>query len=569
MAKRKFVLVILSLVVVLIITACFFLFIKNKKITSRLQYPDANVILILIDTLRADHLGCYGYPRNTSPEIDKLAKEGIIFKNMLAQTSWTRPGTASILSGLYPKNHGANTREDSLAEEINLLPEILGKYGYTSYAFVANGNAGLPVGFNQGYKKFFSFPERLNKDPLNIHVRSDMVNESLLKFIRKLEDTSNNFIYVHYMDPHAPYIPKEKHFSKSNKMMFPIDFFRSGTIHSLDEDKQRQAVEEMINAYDDEILYNDKMIGCLLQTLKMKNMYSNSIIIITSDHGEEFFEHGDLSHGLTLYDEQLKVPLIIRLPDKIHMTIDEIANQVDICPTVLSLLKIPIPKYIDGINLLNNKKDPKPYSYAELHKDRFVFSSIQTSTDKLIEGIRLPPPQEFKHRWFNEKAVIETGENSLELVVRSFLKDRTIRVLSDGQPVKEFVITEKKQVFNIPLPKSGKKKIVTIKSLTPCEPLENPGKNQKKQCLAFCIYNSRNVNLKNVVGEFRKEYYVLAEDPGEGKNQYKLKKFKKTIMLLRKKLKDYLLNKNVTPLSKKPVIFDQEQLKALKALGYI
>jgi arylsulfatase A-like enzyme len=127
-----------------------FLFVKDNKnlIGNRqLHYPDANIILIVIDTLRADHLGCYGYRRDTSTEIEKLAAEGIIFKHMLAKSSWTWASTASILTGLYPRNHEANTKKDRLADEIYLLPEILEKHDYNSYAFVANGNASAGVGF--------------------------------------------------------------------------------------------------------------------------------------------------------------------------------------------------------------------------------------------------------------------------------------------------------------------------------------------------------------------------------------------------------------------------------------
>jgi arylsulfatase A-like enzyme len=197
----------------LILIAGYFFVFKGKDSSSfPYKYPNANVILIVIDTLRADHLGCYGYQRNTSPVIDGLAKEGIIFKNTLAQSSWTKPGTASILSGLYPKNHGANTITDSLAEDVNLLPEILEQHGFRSYAFTSNSVVSEPVGFNQGYEKFFLLNEKVGRS--TIHARSDMVNRTILPFIEKMQKRSKNFIYIHYMDPHEPYIPKEKNFQK-------------------------------------------------------------------------------------------------------------------------------------------------------------------------------------------------------------------------------------------------------------------------------------------------------------------------------------------------------------------
>ena len=560
MIRLKYIFVFSSLTVILIV---FFLFTNCKSDDSAIyKYPDANVILILIDTLRADHLGCYGYSRNTSPEIDKLAKEGIIFKNMLAQTSWTRPGTASILSGLYPRNHGANTKNDILSEEINLLPEILKEYGYTSFAFVGNIRVTPVTGFNQGYEDFFSFPD------LKLPIQSDVMTDYLIKFLKQLNKTTNNFIYIHYMDPHTPYIPKEKYFSESNKKIFKIDFFQSGMIHEMSADEQHSALKEMINAYDDEILYNDKMIGKLVHVLKKKNMYSNSIIIVTSDHGEEFFEHGDLQHGRTLYKEQLRIPLIFRLPDGIRHKINKIANQVDISPTILSLLQIPTPDYFDGIELLNKKNKDMRYSFAELNLERNILSSIQTLKDKLIECVSLPVEERGK-RWFKAKAVIETDNDSIELIIRSFQKDRTLQILSDGNPLDEFIITKEKKKFTITLLKSSGKKIVTIKSLTPCQVPKYLGIGQDTRCLAFCIFDSKNVNANNILGEIHKEYYVLKDDLKEKNDQYDQNKFKKTIMDLEKRLEKLKLKQILMQPNKKPIEFNNEQLKALKALGYI
>jgi len=573
MAKKKYILIFLPLVLIIV-----YLFlsinhetnIKGNDDLNSCKYPNVNVILIVIDTLRADHLGCYGYSRNTSPEIDKLSKEGIIFKNMVAQSSWTKPSTASILSGLYPKNHGAMTGKGRLPEEIHLLSEILRGYGYHSYAFVGNIHVSQAAGFNQGFKEFFYFQEKDVKVVPNIFVRSDELNNSLASFIRQLDDTSNNFIYIHYMDPHHPYLPKEKHFSKENKKRFTNAFSLPKAISSMNEEERRILLIEAINAYDDEILYNDKMIGNMVRMLKKKNMYSNSIIIITSDHGEEFFEHGNFTHGKSLYDEQLKVPLIIHMPGKTHKTINEIANQVDILPTILSLLEIPIPKNIDGIDLLNNKRTPNLASYAELSINQLTISSIRTSKYKLIEGVTFPFDRKKKnHRWFKERALIETNDDSLELVIKSFYKNRKVRVLSDGIPIDTFTINTKKQVFNIRLPDSKRKKMVAIESLTPCHVPRQLKISNDKRCLAFCIFNSRNVNAKSLLSARYLEYYTLTEDPGEKNNRYYHPESREIITLLKKNLKKYLLDKKSASLSKKPVKFSKEQIKTLKTLGYM
>jgi arylsulfatase A-like enzyme len=567
MTRKKFIsIVLLSLS---IIGVAYLSLSRQDEGLSSLKYPGVNVILILIDTLRADHLGCYGYHRNTSPVIDRLANEGLIFKNMLAQTSWTRPGTASILTGLYPKHHGANTRDDRLPEEVELLPEILSKHGYHTYAFVTNGNAGAAVGFNQGYKDFFTFNEKFKVDYTNIHMRAGKVNRHLLTFIRQLENTSSNFIYIHYTDPHAPYIPKKKHFSKNDEIAFTMDYIRSIPSRLARKD-QAEVIKQMINAYDDEILRTDQMIGDVINTLKENNMYSHSIIIVTSDHGEEFFEHGNFSHGKTLYDEQLKVPLIIRLPGGIHAEINEIANQIDIAPTILSLLDIPVPPYIDGANLLNNTGRPDSYSYAELDLDGNALFSIQTTENKFIEGLYAAPRKK-RGRWFKQRAIIETCDDTLELIVRALHKKRTLRVLLNGETIDQFTITSKKKTFNIPLPGDDEEKRVTIESPEPCQAPRQLGISKDPRCKGFRIFDSRNVDIENIIGEPRREYYTLSDDPMENNNRYDRKKYKKFIVLLRKELKKFKasLRFKRSGKSKKPIRFDEEQVKALKALGYL
>jgi arylsulfatase A-like enzyme len=519
------------------------------------------VILIVIDTLRADHMSCYGYPRNTCPEIDALAKKGILFKNMLANTSWTRPGTASILTGLYPKNHRANTRDDNLAEEINLISEILSKNGYSSYAAVANGNCGAEVGFNQGYQTFTRCRKTKQIDKLNIHVRSDKVNTFVFDIIDNLSSKSNNFLYIHYVDPHAPYIPKEKVFSKSNQIVFAHSLFKSRKIYNMSSEKREPVIKEMINAYDDEVLFNDKMVGNLIQKLKEKKMYSNSIIVITSDHGEEFFEHGRLSHGLTLFEEQLRVPLIICLPNNMNREINHLANQIDIMPTILSLLNIPIPKNIDGIDLFNSR--PRQDSHAELNLDGNLLNSIQTQKDKWIEGFHL------QHRWFKESAVIQTDGNTLDLVIRSFYKKRTIIIQTDDRPIKELNIFPRKQTFQIHLPQSDPKTLITIKSLTPCDIPKELGVNDNTRCLSFYIFDSKNIKKKNILGEPYYGLFSISEDTLEAKNLFNKEKRTKINISLRNRMLKYKYDKRYFKLTKKKVKFTQDQIKILKALGYI
>ena len=179
MKLQKILCLIICCFILLLIFGC------NSESIEQPQCEDCNVILIVIDTLRADHVGAYGYNRDTTPNIDQLAKEGILFKNAFSQSSWTRPSTASILTGLYPKNNGANTRQDRLTKEKVLFSEIVKEEGYSTAAFVTNGNVGPNFGFNQGYDYFTQLRE--NKSKLSLHAVASEVNAKLIPYIKKLK----------------------------------------------------------------------------------------------------------------------------------------------------------------------------------------------------------------------------------------------------------------------------------------------------------------------------------------------------------------------------------------------
>ena len=405
-------------IIVFILISCLFIIGCSNQITGDVigvneevveeDYicEDCNVILLLIDTLRADHMGCYGYYRETTPEIDKFAKESVIFKNMIAQCSWTRPSTTSILSGLYLKNHGVYAINQTLSEDVLILPEILQDNGYHTYAFISNGIVSEHAGFNQGYDHFNDrlfarlMKERreqnnLSADPNGavFYINSKNLNEEVFEFVREnVTSRFNNFIYIHYMDPHGPYNPEVKHFSADNKIQLGNDTRRllgpknvsQAFLEEKTEKERQQIFQEMINSYDDEILINDDSVGELFEFLKSQGMYDNSIIIILADHGEEFYEHGGFAHGRTLYEEQLKVPLIIKVPNIGHKVIDEQVNHIDVVPTVLDLLGIDSGVEFDGVNVLDGKYHEFSYSELEFHKNKK--SAIRTLELKLIRN---------------------------------------------------------------------------------------------------------------------------------------------------------------------------------------
>jgi len=293
---------------------------------------DYNIVLIVIDTLRSDHLPMYGYKKNTAPFMTELASQGIVFENAFSASSWTSPATASIFTSLYPYQHGVlmgllairnaqkinpNLTINRIPEKIETITEVLKKEGYQTYGVADNLNIGKRQGFTQGFDKFRTF----------MYKQAPNVNETALRWKKKLMSNGKYFLYLHYMDPHAPYHPREPLYKKF-------------------EDKK----ENRISSYDSEIHYVDGYIKKMFQEFQWDK---NTVVIITSDHGEGLWDHGLMGHGKTLYREEIQVPLIIYLPDS-HKSrrISTNVSTIDILPTVRDLIGLDKDEKKEGVSLV-------------------------------------------------------------------------------------------------------------------------------------------------------------------------------------------------------------------------
>ena len=317
--------------------------------------PGCSVVLVVVDTLRADHLPCYGYPRDTAPAICGLADEALLFEDVTATSAWTKPSTASLLSGLYAKRHGALSDSEVLPDAVTILPEILASRGYSTHAFSGNGIVGPDWNFDQGYDHFVQFD-----DPPH-HIRSDAVNARALPYLRSLDERPF-FLFVHYVDPHDPYTPDAaaRHFSKGHPTPDRERFERFATRY---RGGSRAPIEMQIDYYDDEIRFNDRSVGELLGALG-----DDVVVVVTSDHGEEFFEHGAFTHRKQLFEESLRVPLLIRIPGfSGPRRVQRPISLVDVLPTLLDVLEIPVPAGLDGTSWFAMGDDVGPV-FAE-HRD--------------------------------------------------------------------------------------------------------------------------------------------------------------------------------------------------------
>lgn len=268
----------------------------------------ANLLLISIDTLRPDRLGFGGHSRPTSPAIDRLAREGVVFPNAFSAAGWTLPSMATILSGRYPKDHGAIDLESPLHAGLPTLAGILQLRGYDTRGYVSHVVLVPQYGVAKGFDHF----DDSVLDVGHPHVASTerQLTDRVIAGLADLREPY--FLWVHYFGPHFDYL------------------WRSGWESFGGSDLDR---------YDQEIAYTDAQIGRLLDTLRARGLYENTVVVLTADHGEEFGEHRGTFH-YTLYDEVLRVPLVIRAPSLGAATRPTTVEQIDLLPTILGLLAI-------------------------------------------------------------------------------------------------------------------------------------------------------------------------------------------------------------------------------------
>lgn len=323
-----------------------------RTATSR---PDLkpNVIVYLIDTLRADHLGCYGYNRNVSPHIDAFAETSTLFVNAQAQSPWTRASVASMLTGLLPQVHGANGDDDALSDSIVTLAELLAAAGYETAGYTANGNAARVAGIAQGFETFKYLRQLVEE---RTYARSSEVHEAVVSYLNHRKGGRPLFLWVHTIDPHAPYAPPEPFrttFAESVAGQEVGSIDRIVALTTSGKAPSEAQIRDLTDLYDAEIAANDASFGALLQELRARGIYENSLIVVLSDHGEEFYDHGGWTHGKTLFAEMLDTPLIVKLPQQERgHRVEQIVDHVDLFPTVLDLVGVEVPGDIQGLSFL-------------------------------------------------------------------------------------------------------------------------------------------------------------------------------------------------------------------------
>ena len=362
------------------------------------QAPRPNILILLMDTLRADRLGCYGYGKSTSPVVDQLAQRGTLFTRCYAPSDYTQASTASLFTGQYPLAHGY-VNSDYVLEEANLtMAEIFRDAGYTTAAFIANGLAGRKYRMDQG------FHEHFEKNRASAFELSEAATEFIGRHSR--EGDRPFLAYLHFLDVHDPHrIPAAEFSRMADPSAFVFDMQDTLLLETMvmrawwstvqkwrgegeDAGEIARYFEDYSDLYDSSIAYWDEAVGAILEALRRNGLDRNTVVLVTSDHGEQLLEHGFFGHANSGYDVGLHVPLVLFDPaeDGIGRRVSRSVSLIDVLPTLLERAGMPVPEQVQGRSLWPFSRaegspvtDARPiYSEGTFYSNRPVGTLIQT-----------------------------------------------------------------------------------------------------------------------------------------------------------------------------------------------
>jgi arylsulfatase A-like enzyme len=309
-----------------------------------------NLVIVVIDALRADHLGAYGYERPATPFLDELAERSVVVETTIAQSSWTKASIASMFTSLLPSQHRVLEEAPSnrLAPSLVSLPEVLQAAGYRTAWFSENSHIGPATGFDQGFDE--------GAMRRNLEGDASWALEHVSRWLEEGAAEGPFFLYLHLLDPHGPYEPDpELRRQFIGDLETDDEMVRLGRVGRLVKHGRlrreigRDDVDYLRALYDAELRATDRTVSRLFDDLDRRGLLENSIVVVTSDHGEEFMEHGSLEHGHQLYEETLRVPLILSVPGVAPARIDDVVVQhIDLAPTLLELVDLAVPSQFQG-----------------------------------------------------------------------------------------------------------------------------------------------------------------------------------------------------------------------------
>jgi arylsulfatase A-like enzyme len=324
-----------------------------------------NVLLVSVDTLRADHTSLAGYGRETTPNLLKLASRALVFEQAFSASSWTPPSVASYLTSLHPIRHGMYGGPNRVAEDRDTLAEMLRAEGYVTRAVVQNAWFDEVFGYAQGFDDYQSF------DFIGSPLCSDEVQSDVRTWLEDERDAPF-FLWLHYFAPHCPYVPQQPWIDVYSPDEYS-EHFEQVEFQQMAAFKRRLLdpadLERFVALYDSEINFVDEHIGALLDQLQASGLDQDTIVVFVADHGEEFKEHGSLGHYSTLHDELVRVPFLLALPGQQQgLRHTEPVSTTDLVPTLRAVLGLEPLEDLDGHALLARSAE------GELESDLGTFA---------------------------------------------------------------------------------------------------------------------------------------------------------------------------------------------------
>ena len=341
-----------------------------------------NLLLICIDTLRADQLGFLGARPSITPNLDALAAGGVVFENAHSSASWTLPSVASLFTSLYSSTHGCWTFESRLAEEFVTLPEVFQDAGFDTAGIASHVFFDADYGLQQGFDVFDDELAHRANEPGWQQVTSPLVSEKAVRWLEeraRSKDEDPFFLFLHYFDPHVPYVDHE-----------------AGEDHGTEDAQDALGVPQETRAelgrYRSEIAFTDRHVGSVLDALERAGLAERTAVVFFSDHGEAFYEHpGIRRHSYSLYGEELGVPLVVRCPGIAPRRVSSFVRNVDLFPTLVELFELSTPQARTGVSLvplLNGTQRDSPALLAEIRlKDGYHWNGLVRERFKLLENV--------------------------------------------------------------------------------------------------------------------------------------------------------------------------------------
>lgn len=421
----------------------------NPVIHTGRRGAQPNVLIVLVDALRADRLGCFGHPWQTSPHIDRLRRESVLFRHALASSSWTAPAVASLFTSLHPYRHGVRYVDTlELARGLDTVAERFLDAGWFTGAVSDNLLIIPDNGFDQGFRCFVSRPDTVEMR------KAEAVTRLALSWLQHHGDRPF-FLYLHYMDPHADYQPRQPFHPGPTPIGTVIrPFVERGQAGGVANRMQKSGSfrltpaedRRLLELYDGEIAATDYQVGRLLAGLRKQGLAEQTVVVFVADHGEEFADHGKYAHATSLFDELVRVPLMVRMPGPARPAgpgIDSVVRAVDLGPTLLDLVGAgDLPGAVDARSfrrLLDNEDLAGDAREAYFELNPYSRNPLAPGWVEAARGVRLGhlklvyQPRTGVYRLFDLRAdpgerrsIYRAGEpRSMEMAARleNYLKD--------------------------------------------------------------------------------------------------------------------------------------------------